>query len=88
MVSVVLVLVAREGLNFWASYKMLNITESKTQLPRNFIEHSNLMKFRYDDYLAIFGFKLSSYVIGVDAWLFEHCGLFCLKGVGLEGPPS
>ena len=79
MVSVVLVLVAREGPNFWASYKMLNVTEGKTQLPRNIIEHNNLRKFRYDDYLAIFRFKLLSYVVWVDAWLGEHCGFFRLK---------
>ncbi len=60
-------LVAREGPNFWALYKMLNVTESKTQPPRNIIEHSNLRKFRYDDYLAIFRFKLLSYEVGVDA---------------------
>ncbi len=86
MVSVVLVLVAREGPNFWALYKMLNVTEGKTQLPRNIIEH-NLRKFRYDDNLAIFRFKLLSYVVGVDAWLGEHCRFFRLRWVGLESPP-
>ncbi len=79
MVSVVLVLVAREGPNFWAAYKMLNITESKTQLPRNIIEHTNLRKFRYNDYLARFRFKLLSYVVGLDEWFGEYCGFFCLK---------
>ncbi len=76
MVSVVLVLVAREGLNFWASYKMLNVTEGKTQLPRNIIEHSSLRKFRYDDYLAIFRFKLLSYVVGLMRGWVNIVGFF------------
>ena len=84
MVSVVLVLVARESPHFLASYKMLNVTEGKTQLPRNIIEHSNLGKFRYNDYLAIFRFKLLSYVVGVDAWLGEHCGFFSFKVSGFR----
>ncbi len=86
MVSVVLVLVAREDSNFWALSSILNVTEDKTQIPRNIIENNNMRKFRYDDYLAIFRFKLLSYVIEVDAYFSEHCGFFCLRWVGLEGP--
>ena len=33
------------------------------------------MKFRHDDYLAIYSFILLSYVVEVDAWLGEQCGL-------------
>ena len=54
------------GPNFCASYKMFNVTEGNTQPARNIIEHSNLRKFRYHDYLAIFRFKLLSYVVVVD----------------------
>ncbi len=38
MISVVLVLVASENPNFLAKYKMLNVTEGKTQPPFNIIE--------------------------------------------------
>ncbi len=65
--------------NFWTLCKVLNITESKTQLPHNIIEYSNLRKFKYDDYLTIFKFKLLLYVVRVNAWLDEHCRFFHLK---------
>lgn len=58
MVSIVLVLVARGGLNFWASYKILNLTEGKTQQLHNIIENGNQKKFTYDDYQAIYKFEL------------------------------
>ena len=66
MIDFVLVLRARESLIIWASYKMFNITKSKTQLPFNMIEHTNLRYFRHSDYLAILRFKLLSYLVGVD----------------------
>ncbi len=87
MLSVVLVLVVKKGLKFWALYKMLNVTEGKTQLPRNIIRHDSLRKFRYDDYLSIFRFKLLSYMVGVYLWLGEDYKFFRLKYVSLENLP-
>ncbi len=54
-----------EGPKFCAQYKMVNVT-GNTQPPRNIIEHTNLRRFGYHDYLAISRFKLLSYVIVVD----------------------
>ena len=45
---------------------MFNVTEDKSQSPRNIIECSNTEKSKYDDYLAISVFKLLSYVVVVD----------------------
>ena len=50
---------------------MFNVTEDKSQPPRNVIEYCNTEKFMYDDYLAISVFKLLSSVVVVDVWLGE-----------------
>ena len=72
---------------FWASYKMFNVTEDKSQSPRNIIECSNAEKSKYDDYLAISVFKLLSYVVVVDAWLGESGENFVWRWAILEIRP-
>ena len=52
-------------------YRMFNIIEDKSQPPRNVIKYYNTRKFRYNGYLAISVFKLSSSIIVVDIWLSE-----------------
>ncbi len=69
-------LVPMENANFWASYKMFNVTEDKSQSPRNIIEYCNTEKLRYDSYLAISVFKLLSSVVVVDVWLREGAEIF------------
>ena len=55
---------------------MFNVTEGISQPPRNIIKYCNAEKFKYDDYLAIFAFKLLSSVVVVDVWLGESIGNF------------
>lgn len=81
-------LVTREGWNFWALYKMLDVTKDKAQLSCNINDYNDLRKFSNDDYLAIFKFKLLSYMVEVDLWLCKYCWFFRLKWVDLEGSPS
>ena len=77
MASAGLVSTARKvNSKFCASYKMFNVTEDKSQPPRNIIECSNAEKYKYDDYLAISVFKSLSYVVVVDAWLGESGEIF------------
>ncbi len=45
---------------------MFNVTENKSQPPRNVIKQFNVEKLKYDDYLAISMFKLLSSVVVVE----------------------
>lgn len=58
---------------------MCNVTKGVSQPPHHIIKCSNLEKFRYDDYIAISGLILLSYVVGADVWLGEHCDFFRLR---------
>ena len=73
--------------NFWASYKIFNVTGGKYQLPRNIIKFSNAEKFSYDDYLAISVFKLLSSVVVVDLCLDEGGKIFGRRRAILDDPP-
>ena len=55
---------------------MFNVTEDKSQPPRNIIKHCNAEKFMYDGYLVISVFKLLSSVIVVDIWSGEVGKIF------------
>ena len=48
-------------------------------LNHHIIKSSSLEKLGYDDYLAISGLILLSYVVGVDVWLGEPCDIFRLR---------
>lgn len=52
--------------NFWAPYKMFNVTVLKSQSPRSINEYCNTEKCRYDGYLVISVFKLLSSICGID----------------------
>lgn len=79
MASASLVPVARAGTSY-------NVTEDKSQSPRNIIECSNAEKFRYDDCLAISVFKLLSYVVMVDVWLGEDGEIRHHTNIGARPP--
>ncbi len=66
---------------------MFNVTEGISQPPRNIIKYCNAEKFKYDDYLAIFAFKLLSSVVVVDVWLGESGEIFGRRWAILDGPP-
>ncbi len=55
---------------------MFNVTEDKSQPPRNIIEYYNTEKFRYEDDLATSMFKLLSSVVVFDVWLDESGEMF------------
>ncbi len=48
---------------FGPSYKVCSVTKGVSQPPHYIV---NPEKFRYDDYLAMSGLILLSYVVGVD----------------------
>lgn len=45
---------------------MFNIIEDEFQLPYTIIKYSNMEKSKYDNYLAIFIFKLLLYIFVID----------------------
>lgn len=53
--------------NFLASYKIFNVIKDKFQLLYNIIKYNNVEKSKYNDYLAIFVFKLLSYMVVTNA---------------------
>lgn len=63
---------------------MFNITEGIFQQSHNIIKYFNAKKFRYDYYLAIFIFKLLSYVIMIDIRLSESGEIFGWRWVILD----
>ena len=66
---------------------MFNVTEGISPPPRNIIKYCNAEKFRYDDYLAISAFKLSSSFVVVDNYLGEGEEIFGWRWAILDGPP-
>lgn len=59
--------------------KICNITDIITQLLIIFIWYTNMEKFTYNNYLAIFIFNLRLYIIKIDMQLDKYYNFFYLK---------
>ena len=55
---------------------MFNVTEDKSQPPRNVIKYCNADKIRNDGYLAISVFKSILSMVVIDVWLGEVGEIF------------